>query len=152
MRLISTSMGGLASRSFISGSRLWPPASTLASSCARSRWRASATDRGAAYLKDAGITGHLPRATLHPRGPVVSTVSRSRRLELLREQPLDDPAAEQEPVHRALLGEHPVGCAQPAATARAVSSEDVYKYKQFSFSAVPAGSIDHWCVALRARD
>src|SRR5919197_1231937 len=150
MRLISTSTGGLARRSFISGSRLWPPASTLASSCARSRSSASATERGAAYLKDAGITGHLPRATLHPHGPVVSTVSGSCRLELFREQALGDTAAEQEPVDRALLGEHPVRWAQPAAAntlARAVASQNIYKDKQLGFGAVPAGAIDHQCVA-----
>jgi hypothetical protein len=82
----------------------------------------------------------------------VSTISGSGRLELFREQTLDDAAAEQKPVHRALFGEHGVGRAQPGATASAVSSEDVYKYKQLSFSAVPAGSIDHRCVALRAKD
>src|ERR687885_1384668 len=109
MRLMSTSTGGLASRSFISGKRLWPPARTLASSCARSRSSASATERGAAYLNDAGITGHLPRATLHPRGPVVSTVGGSGRLELFAEQALSDAPAEHEPVHRALLGQHAVG-------------------------------------------
>src|SRR5918912_1830058 len=99
-----------------------------------------------------GSLGHLPRATLHPRGPVVSTVGGSGRLELFREQALDDAAAEQQPIHRALLGEHAMGRAQPCATARAVASEDVYKYKQLSFGAVPASSIDHRCVALRARD
>src|SRR2546421_9046778 len=88
-----------------------------------------------------GSLGHLPRATLHPRGPVVSTISGSGRLELFREQTLDDAASEQKPVHRALFGEHGVGRAQPGATASAVSSEDVYKNKQLSFSAVPAGSM-----------
>src|SRR5258708_34417146 len=77
MRLMSTSTGGLARRSFINGSKLWPPASTLASSFPRNRSTASATERGAAYLNDAGIMrtslnrpgaiGPVPSLTLPPR-------------------------------------------------------------------------------------
>src|SRR5262245_33568543 len=55
MRLMSMRTGGLASRSFISGSRLWPPARTLASSLSLSRPTASPTDWTAAYLNEAGI-------------------------------------------------------------------------------------------------
>src|SRR5215472_10495553 len=50
MLLMSTTSSGEAKRSFISGTRLWPPASTLASSppwC--SRLIASSSDRGASY-------------------------------------------------------------------------------------------------------
>src|SRR5439155_16313306 len=61
MRLMSTRTGGEASRSFMSGSRLWPPASTLASAFNASRSTASPTECGAAYLNEAGITQHLPR-------------------------------------------------------------------------------------------
>src|SRR5712691_7469022 len=92
------------------------------------------------------------RGRRYPRSPVVSTASGSGRLELFHEQALDDAAAEQQPVNRALLGEHPVRWAQAAGPASAVSAENVYKCKQLSFGAVPAGSIDHRCVALRGRD
>src|SRR5579859_467859 len=61
---MSTSTGGLARRSFINGSKLWPPASTLASSLVRRRSMASSTDPGAAYLKDAGITQHTPHRAM----------------------------------------------------------------------------------------
>src|SRR5215471_1977803 len=61
MRLISTRTGGIARRSFINGNRLWPPARTLASVWVANRSTASATDCGAAYLNEAGITDVPPR-------------------------------------------------------------------------------------------
>jgi hypothetical protein len=85
----------------------------------------------------------------------MSTVSRSCRLELFREQALDDAPPEQQPVNRPLIGEHGMRRTQPAAAdtpARAVSSQNVNKYKELGFSAVPAGSMDHDGVALRRRD
>src|SRR5205085_2750970 len=61
-------------RSFISGSRLWPPASTLASACSASRPTASPTERTAAYLNDAGIMRSSPGAPckIAGRGATVS--------------------------------------------------------------------------------
>src|SRR5689334_4051062 len=55
---MSTTSSGDAKRSFISGTRLWPPASTLASSppsC--SRLIASSSDRGASYRNRDGYIG-----------------------------------------------------------------------------------------------
>ena len=56
--LMSITWGGLASRSFMSGMRLWPPESTLASSPSlASNAVASARDVGAWYSNAAGIIG-----------------------------------------------------------------------------------------------
>src|SRR3990167_9250954 len=52
---------GLASRSFIRGTRLWPPASILTSSLAERRSMASRRDRGEWYSKVAGIMDNLFR-------------------------------------------------------------------------------------------
>src|SRR5687767_8634004 len=54
MRPMSTSIGGLLRRIFISGSKEWPPASTLASSFACSSAIASSSVAGAAYSKSLG--------------------------------------------------------------------------------------------------
>src|ERR1051325_10471723 len=103
MRLMSTSTGGLANRSFINGSKLWPPASTLASALVRRRSMASSTDPGAAYLKDAGITGHSPPrsarpvSTLHPA--TVKPPAIGSRLQYRLALRSDDAGIEAEPVH-----------------------------------------------------
>src|SRR5439155_13548915 len=61
MRLMSTRALGSASRSFITGRMLWPPARTFASPPKRSRiWTASSTDEGAKYSNRAGITPQPP--------------------------------------------------------------------------------------------
>src|SRR3989441_6903805 len=61
MRLMSTRAFGSARRSFITGSRLWPPARTFASPPKRSRiWTASSTDEGAKYSNRGGITPQPP--------------------------------------------------------------------------------------------
>src|SRR5436189_868173 len=63
MRLMSTSRPGAAKRSFISGIRLCPPASTLASSPRWSRIeRASSRVTGAEYAMLAGYMDRLPPA------------------------------------------------------------------------------------------
>src|SRR5947209_4818640 len=61
MRLISTRALGSARRSFITGRRLWPPASTFASPQKRwGIWTASSTDAGAKYSNRGGITPQPP--------------------------------------------------------------------------------------------
>src|SRR5438128_1797381 len=61
MRLMSTRAFGSARRSFITGSRLWPPARTFASPPKRSRiWTASSTDECAKYSNRGGITPQPP--------------------------------------------------------------------------------------------
>src|SRR5262245_48847764 len=74
MRLMSTSRPGVASRSFMSGSRLWPPASTLASPSPEPRWvSASATEVGATYLNAAGIMPPPRREPIGTRSALAST-------------------------------------------------------------------------------
>src|SRR5205823_14206953 len=67
MRLMSTRARGSASRSFMTGSRLCPPARTFASPSNRSRiWMASSMVAGAKYSKRGGIipnTSVLLRST-----------------------------------------------------------------------------------------
>src|SRR3989442_2320912 len=71
MRLMSTRAFGSARRSFITGSRLWPPARTFASPPKRSRiWTASSTDEGAKYSNRGGIP---------PQPPVVLNSAASSR-------------------------------------------------------------------------
>src|SRR5712692_1551477 len=107
MRLMSTRTGGLARRSFISGSKLWPPANTLASSFPLSRSTASTTDRGAAYLKDAGIIAlHLPKTEPgtvkppHQLQPYCHSRSRPTR------HPEGCAGVERRVLDQALLGRH----------------------------------------------
>src|SRR5438105_2817536 len=67
---MSTRTGGIARRSFMSGNKLWPPASTLASSFVASSSMACWTVPGAAYLNAAGII-----ALLHLLSLTLSTVA-----------------------------------------------------------------------------
>src|SRR5829696_2775141 len=63
MRLTSIRTSGAASRRFMSGTRLWPPASTLASSpCSASSATHSSTERGAKYTKRDGFIASTPGA------------------------------------------------------------------------------------------
>src|SRR5712691_2255259 len=58
---MSTRAFGSASRSFITGKRLWPPARTFASPPKRSSsWTASSTDEGAKYSNRGGIIPQPP--------------------------------------------------------------------------------------------
>src|SRR3989442_11219363 len=61
IRLMSTRAFGSARRSFITGSKLCPPARTFASPPKRARiWTASSTDEGAKYSNRGGITPQPP--------------------------------------------------------------------------------------------
>src|SRR5262245_44518521 len=60
---MSISSSGRARRSFMSGSRLWPPAISLPTEpWSPSRRTASSTDSARSYANDAGITGATPSA------------------------------------------------------------------------------------------
>src|SRR5215471_10981819 len=100
MPLMSTSTGGFARRSFINGSRLCPPASTLASSCELSKSTASATERGAAYLNAAGIMRgiHLPAIQRRSDGATPSEI-RARGHRDASARRVDHTGVEAEPVH-----------------------------------------------------
>src|SRR5271170_3062970 len=61
---MSTSMEGLATRKFIAGTKLWPPASTMASASLAKNFIASSSVLGARYAKSGGFIASLQVARL----------------------------------------------------------------------------------------
>ena len=81
--LRSTSTAGCASRKFIAGTRLWPPARTLASSpCSASSASASSSVCGREYVERRRLHGRPPRpAVLCPAHDLEQSIRRERDLE-----------------------------------------------------------------------
>ena len=70
---MSTSMDGMATRKFIAGTRLWPPASTIASRSLARNAIASSSVRGASYRKQRRL--HLQRPSHYACIHIPNTIS-----------------------------------------------------------------------------
>src|SRR5580704_3709086 len=68
---MSTSSDGLATRKFMAGIRLWPPASTIASASLAKNFIASSTVLGAWYAKSGGFIAALQFARQGGGNPTI---------------------------------------------------------------------------------